>query len=307
MDFLATDLCGLSLSSPIVLAAGTCGYIDEMKDILDFARIGAITTKSITPKERAGNPPLRVLDVKAGMINSVGLANMGLDGFLKEKTIVAEQVPTRVIGSIAGFSIDDYTTVAQAFNQVDAFPIVELNVSCPNHSEGQRPTDSPELLRAHVEAVRAVLDRTRLFVKLPPLTEGLVSLAEAAIEGGADGLTLVNTLEVMSIDVDSRRSRFGRNYKGMSGPGIHPLAVRLIHEVYEGVARDAGVPIIGLGGVQDWRDAAEFVLAGATAVGMGTALFIDPSSPRRVLDGLQKWTRQQGCASIRELVGAYEE
>ena len=304
---LTTDLCGVSLASPIVLAAGTCGYIDEMAVALDLSRIGAITTKSITPEPREGNAPMRVLDVKGGMINSVGLANMGIDRFIKEKAPLASGLPTRVIGSMAGFSIEDYVQVARAFEEVEAFPIVEMNVSCPNHDEGHCPTDDLGFLREHVHAVRAVLGNTRLFVKLPPLTQGLADLASVAIDAGADGLTLVNTLEVLSIDVDTRRSRFARSRKGMSGPGIHPLAVRLVNEVHQAVARDAGVPIIGIGGVLDWRDAAELILAGATGVGMGTALFVDPSSPRRVLSGLARWTRKQGCASISELVGALEE
>ena len=154
--------------------------------------------------------------------------------------------------------------------------------------------------------MREVLKTKKLFVKLPPSTDSLLPLAAAAIEAGADGLTMVNTLEVLSIDVNTRRSVLGRSRKGMSGPAIHPLAVRLVNDVYHAVAADAGVPIIGLGGVLDWKDAAEMILAGATAVGVGTGLFVDPACPRRISKGLAKWMRAQGCDSLEQLIGAHE-
>jgi dihydroorotate dehydrogenase (NAD+) catalytic subunit len=304
---LNVTLAGCELASPVVLAAGTCGYLDELSVALDLSRIGGVTTKSITPLARDGNSPMRVLDVKGGMINAVGLANMGVDEFVASKRDAIGALPTSVLGSIAGFSLDDYVTVAAAFEAIEGMPIVEMNVSCPNCDNGRLASSSAESLREHVSEVRSVLKTTKLFVKLPPSTDNLVTLSAAAIDAGADGLTLVNTLEVMSIDVQTRRSRLGRPRKGMSGPGIHPLAVRLVNDVSRQVARDAGVPIIGLGGVLDWRDAAEMILAGATAVGVGTGLFVDPSCPRRINKGLARWVRAQGCSSIGQLVGAFEE
>ena len=304
---LKTNLCGVELASPIVLAAGTCGYVDEISVALDLGRIGAVTTKSITPEPREGNRPMRVLDVKAGMINAVGLANMGVEAFMREKVPVIERTPTVVIGSIAGFSVEDYVTVASRFATIDAMPIVEMNVSCPNCRDGRLATASTEILSEHVRAVRAVLGDKKLFVKLPPSTDRLVSLAAAAVEAGADGITMVNTLEVLSIDIRTRRSVLGRPRKGMSGPAIHHLAVRLVHDVYQGVTEEAGVPIIGLGGVLDWKDAAEMVLAGATAVGIGTGLFVDPACPRRISKGLGRWVHSQGCDSLSQLVGAHED
>ena len=301
---LKTDLGGTELASPIVLAAGTCGYVDELSVALDLSRIGAVTTKSITPEARSGNAPMRVLDVKAGMVNAVGLANMGVEAFVREKTTSVEQVPTVVIGSIAGLSIDDYVQVASEFSRIDSIPIIEMNVSCPNCNDGRLASSNPAVLAEHVRAVREVLDHQKLFVKLPPSTDALLPLAAAAIEAGADGLTMVNTLEVLAIDVQTRRSVLGRSRKGMSGPAIHPLAVRLVNDVHRAVAADAGIPIIGLGGVLDWKDAAEMILAGASAVGVGTGLFVDPSSPKRINRGLAKWVKSQGCASIGELVGA---
>ena len=304
---LNLSLAGCDLTSPIILAAGTCGYLDEMAVALDLSKIGGVTTKSITPLARDGNSPMRVLDVKGGMVNAVGLANMGVERFVASKRDAIEALPTNVLGSIAGFCVDDYVTVASAFETIEGLPIVEMNVSCPNCDNGRLASSSPESLREHVAEVRAVLKTTKLFVKLPPSTDALVALSAAAIDAGADGLTLTNTLEVMSIDVRTRKSRLGRPRKGMSGPGIHPLAVRLVNDVSRQVARDAGVPIIGLGGVLDWRDAAEMILAGASAVGVGTGLFVDPSCPRRINKGLARWVRSQGCSSVSELVGAFEE
>ena len=304
---LNLPLAGCDLASPIILAAGTCGYLDEMAVALDLSKIGGVTTKSITPLARDGNSPMRVLDVKGGMVNAVGLANMGVERFVASKREAIDALPTNVLGSIAGFCVDDYVAVASAFETIEGLPIVEMNVSCPNCDNGRLASSSPESLREHVAEVRAVLKTTKLFVKLPPSTDALVALSAAAIDAGADGLTLTNTLEVMSIDVRTRKSRLGRPRKGMSGPGIHPLAVRLGNDVSRQVARDAGVPIIGLGGVLDWRDAAEMILAGASAVGIGTGLFVDPSCPRRINKGLARWVRAQGCSSISELVGAFEE
>ena len=305
---LKTNLSGIELASPIVLAAGTCGYVDEISVALDLSRIGAVTTKSITPEPRDGNTPMRVLDVKAGMINAVGLANMGVEAFVRDKVPVIERTPTVVIGSVAGFSVDDYVTVASRFAGIDSMPIIEMNVSCPNCRDGRLATASPEILSEHVRAVRSVLgDHQKLFVKLPPSTDLLIPLAAAAVESGADGLTMVNTLEVLAIDIQTRRSVLGRPRKGMSGPAIHHLAVRLVHDVYRAVAADAGVPIIGLGGILDWKDAAEMILAGATAVGVGTGLFVDPACPRRMSKGLVKWMHSQGCDSLDQLVGAHED
>lgn len=295
------------MATPIVLAAGTCGYVDEMADALDLARVGAVTTKSITLEPRMGHDPLRLLHAKAGMLNAIGLANIGIERFLAEKVPIAARVPTNVIGSVAGGSVAEYVEIAGRMDQVEAIPIIELNLSCPNTDDGCCPSDEPESLRALVTEVRNAVKGSRLLVKLPPRIEGIVHLAAAAIDGGADGLTFINTIKAMSIDVETRRSRLSRTWMGFSGPALHPLAVRLVHEVHSSIARDAGIPIIGLGGVLQWQDAAELILAGASAVGMGTALFIDPRSPMHVAAGLERWMREQGCDSISALVGAIRE
>jgi len=302
---LRTTLAGTVLATPVIAAAGTAGYVDELADALDLRWLGAVTTKSITPEARAGNAPWRIIDSPSGMLNAIGLANMGLGAFLRDRAPAARSMPCATIGSVAGHSVDDYVRVAAAFDAETAFPIIELNVSCPNTATGLQFGDDPVALRALLAEVRPAVRRARMFVKVSPNAD-VVRLSAAAVEGGADGLTLVNTFTAMSIDVRTRRPRLSRGRGGLSGPGIHPIAVRMVHDVHRQVARGAGVPIIGLGGTIAWPDAAEFILAGATAVGLGTALFVDPRAPRGIARGLAAWARGQGVKSIGDLVGAVE-
>ncbi len=301
---LATELCGVHLSSPIVAAAGTCGYVNELADAFDTARLGAITTKSITRESREGNAPWRMWGVAGGMLNAIGLANVGLERFLQEKLPAAKQLGCPLIGSIAGHSLEDYLAVARAFDDQPLIPIVELNVSCPNTADGLQFGEHPSALRELLLAVRPALSRTKMLVKLSPNVGDIVAMAKAAIDGGADGLTLINTVSAMAIDVEKRTTLLSRGMGGLSGPAVHPIAVRMVHQVYRAVARDAKIPIVGLGGVSTWHDAAEFVLAGACCVGIGTGLFVDPRTPLDVTHGLRQWVARQGCGSIAELVGA---
>jgi dihydroorotate dehydrogenase (NAD+) catalytic subunit len=302
---IRTSFAGIGLATPIVAAAGTCGYADELADALDLRWLGAVTTKSITPEERAGNDPWRIIDVPGGMMNAIGLANVGLARFLRDKAPVAAALPCAAFGSAAGHSVDDYVRVAAAMDGATSLPAVELNVSCPNTATGLQFGDDPAALRELLSAVRPAVRRARLLVKLSPNSD-VVRMAAAAVEGGADGLTLVNTMTAMSIDVRTRRPRLSRGRGGLSGPAIHPVAVRMVHDVHRQVARAAGIPIIGLGGVLSWQDAAEFVLAGATAVGVGTGLFVAPALPAKLARGLERWVRDQGANSIGDLVGALE-
>jgi dihydroorotate dehydrogenase (NAD+) catalytic subunit len=279
--------------------------MDELADAFDLRWLGAVTTKSITPEERAGNDPWRIIDVPGGMMNAIGLANVGLGKFLAEKLPSAAGVACPIFGSVAGHSVEDYVRVAAAFDANTAFPIIELNVSCPNTATGLQFGDDPSALKALLAEVRPVVKRAKLFVKVSPNAD-VVKLSGAAVEAGADGLTLVNTVTAMSIDVHTRRPRLSRGRGGLSGPAIHPIAVRMVHDVYRAVAKPAGVPIIGLGGVLRWEDAAEFILVGASAVGVGTALFVDPRTPVALAKGLAQWVHAQGASSIAELVGAME-
>jgi len=302
---LATSLAGLTLRNPVLLAAGTHGTLDEFGEVCPLDRLGGVVAKSLTPEPREGNETWRVIDVRCGMMNAIGLANPGVDRFCEHLAERAASMPTVVIGSAAGFSVEDYVRVVGALDAwaERGIPAIEVNVSCPNVRTGTEFGETPALIRELMTAVRPAALKAKLFVKLSPVTPDIVSVARAAIEAGADGLTISNTIPAMAIDVRSRRPRLANVTGGLSGPALHPIAVRLVYEVYRKVAKDAGVPIIGAGGVMRWEDAAEFILAGATAVEMGTALFADPRSPLKVVRGLERWARSQGVGSITELVG----
>ncbi len=339
---ISTDLAGLSLATPLLLAAGTSGYVDELADVADLSSaggVGAIVTKSITRESREGNATWRIIEHRAGMMNAIGLANVGLERFRAEivprieafagkqsppPTLapIGEGAPAKVIGSISGFSVDDFVAVAAAMDAVDAIPAVELNVSCPNVKHGTEFGSDPALLRELINAVRPVLTRTRLFVKISPTVmgyrgqdeSGVVAICRAAIESGAapagpnqrpgaDAMVIANTVPAMAIDVRTREPRLSNVTGGLSGPAIHPIAVKLVHDAYRGVCKSTGTAIVGLGGVMNWEDAAEFVLAGASAVGIGTALFVDPRAAKGIAKGLSKWVESQGAKNISELVG----
>ena len=299
---MATEIAGLALRNPVVLAAGPAGYVGEMADALDLSRIGAVTSKSITREPREGNAPWRIIPAKAGMLNAIGLANVGIERFIDAKLPDAARLPCALIVSVAGHSIEDYVGVARALASLTAVRTIELNVSCPNTATGRSFGADPDALARLLAEVRAAAPAMRLIVKLAPDADP-VGMARVAVDGGASALTLTNTLPAMAIDPESRRMRLSRGQGGLSGPAIHPLVVRIVHDVHRQVAREARVPIIGLGGVMDWQDAAELILAGATAVGVGTALFADPRAVARIADGLEAWVRRQGCASVSELVG----
>lgn len=305
---LSTDLLGVSLVSPVILAAGTAGTIDETADVMDLTRVGAVVTKSITRQPRRGNPEPRITWTRAGMLNAIGLANPGVDAFAASIAPRAQDLPCPVIGSMAGFTIEDYTAVAKAMGDAVGIRIAELNVSCPNVHGGVEFGADPGALRELVTAVRAELGAKKLLVKLSPITVGTpntpADLARVACEAGADGLTLCNTIPSMGIDVRTRKPLLANVTGGLSGPAVHPVVVKIVHDVYQRFARDAGVPIVAAGGVTRWEDAAEFVLAGATAVQIGAGTFVDPQAALKVARGLEKWVASQEAPSIRSLVGA---
>lgn len=305
---MGVRLAGLNLASPVVLAAGTAGVIDEASDVMDLSRIGAVVTKSITPLPREGNALWRVLPERTGMLNAIGLANPGIERFIVEFAPRAASVRCPVIASAAGFSIADYVCVVEGLAECAGIAAIELNVSCPNVHGATEFGADVKALGELVQAARKVAAGKPLIVKLPPVAvaapTSVVDLARAAIESGAGALTLCNTMPAMAIDVRTREPGLGNVTGGLSGPAVHAVVVRLVHLVYRGVARDAGVPIIGLGGVMTWRDAAEFILAGASAMGVGTAMFVDTKRPVRIARDLEQWATSQGAANIAELTGA---
>lgn len=300
---LSVSLGGLRLTCPLVTVSGTCGYGGEYAPYVDLSRLGAFTTKAVTPQPRAGNAPQRVVEVRGGLLNAIGLANVGLERFIAEKLPALPKLGCPVIVNVAGHSIDDYVAVAAALDPRPEIAGLELNVSCPNVKDGLTFGTDARLLRELVAAVRGVVRRSLLIVKLSPNVSDITAMARAAIDGGAAALSIINTLLGMAIDIERCEPLLANGSGGYSGPAIKPIALHMVHRVYREVARDANVPIIGMGGVHMWQDAVEFLLAGATAVGVGTALFIDPATPVRICDGVSAYLRRRGIASVRELVG----
>jgi dihydroorotate dehydrogenase (NAD+) catalytic subunit len=303
---LSVNLAGLRLENPTMTCSGTCGYAFEYADFMDLSRLGAFVTKSVTREERPGNEPYRIVETRAGMLNAIGLANVGLRRFQAEKVPLLEKMPCPVVVNVAGHSTEDYVQTVGAMNGLACVAGVELNVSCPNVSDGLTFGTNPPLLRQLVREVKNALPNKPLIVKLSPNVEDVAITARAAIEGGADVLSLINTFSAMSVDIWKKRPRLANNTGGLSGPAIKPIAVAMVNRVYRLVAKDAGVPLVGMGGVQTWQDAAEFILAGASAVSIGTALFIDPATPNRICQGLDDYASRQGVSSLAELVGTLQ-
>jgi dihydroorotate dehydrogenase (NAD+) catalytic subunit len=303
---LSTTLFTLHLPNPTLTCSGTCGYAFEYADFMDLSRLGAFVTKSITREERPGNEPARIVETRAGMLNAIGLANVGLDRFLAEKVPLLRKMPCPVIVNVAGHSFDDYTETCAAMDNLDCIAAVELNVSCPNVKDGLTFGTHPGRLKELTAMVKRVLPHKPLIVKLSPNVEDITQTARATIEGGADILSLVNTFTAMAIDIYKRRPRLANVTGGLSGPAIKPIALHLISRVYRSVAKAAKVPIIGMGGVQTWQDAVEFLLAGSSAVAIGTALFVDPATPNKICEGLAQYMRKTKTPRVSDLVGALE-
>lgn len=286
--------------------SGTSGYAFEYADFMDLGQLGAFVTKSITREERPGNEPTRIVETRAGMLNAIGLANVGLDRFLSEKVPLLRRMPCPVIVNVAGHSYDDYAETCAAMNGLDCVAAVELNVSCPNVKDGLTFGTHPGRLKELTALVKKTLPHKPLIVKLSPNVDDIAQTARATIEGGANVISMINTFTAMAIDIHKRRPRLANVTGGLSGPAVKPIALHLVSRVYRMIAKSAGVPIIGMGGIQHWTDALEFILAGASGVGIGTALFIDPAAPNRILQGLEEYLNKLDVSRLDELVGALE-
>lgn len=298
---LGVTLGSLSLKNPVVLASGTFGYGTEYADLVDVGKVGAIVSKALTVEERKGNVPPRITETPCGMLNSVGLENVGLDLFIEQKLKAMTALDTRVFLNVAGSTIDDYVAVVSRLSREDGIDAFELNVSCPNVENGIMFGADSDLTRELVTEVRAATSLP-LFVKLSPNTDGILDVAASAVEAGADGLCLINTLHGMVVDVERRRPVLGNVTGGLSGPAIRPVAVYHVHQISQSIK----VPVIGMGGIMDWRDALEFILAGAWAVEIGTAVFCDPGVPLAVVEGLGDYCDRHGVERITDLIGGIE-
>src|ERR1700722_18313759 len=289
---LSINLAGLKLENPTLTCSGTCGYAFEYADFMDLGRLGAFVTKSITREERPGNEPTRIVETRAGMLNAIGLANVGLERFLSEKVPLLEKMPCPVIVNVAGHSFDDYVETCASMNDLGCVAGVELNVSCPNVKDGLTFGTHPGRLRELTIEVKKALQNKKLIVKLSPNVDDITQIARATIDGGADIISMINTFTAMAIDIHKKRPRLANVTGGLSGRAIKPIALHMVSRVYRTVAKSAGIPIIGMGGIQTWQDAVEFLLAGSSAVAVGTSLFIDPASPQKITQGLLEYMQK---------------
>ncbi len=298
---LRVKYAGLDCASPVWTASGTFGYAKEFEPYLELARLGAVVTKGISPKPRAGNPLPRICETASGMINSIGLENVGVDGFREQKLPFLQRSKTRVVVNFFGETVDEYVACGAALDALDGVDALEMNVSCPNIKKGgvEFGTD-PLVLRDLVRACRASIKKP-LLVKLTPNCTDVVALARAAVEGGADGLAVINTLSAMAIDARRRRPRIATTFGGLSGPAIKPIALRMVHQVHRALP---SVPITGIGGVVTGEDVVEFLLAGATTVQVGTQSFVEPDAATRILRELEQFLVEEKIEDVSELVGA---
>ncbi|MDI9481537.1 MAG: dihydroorotate dehydrogenase [Bacillota bacterium] len=297
---MSVNLGGLQMKNPVCTASGTFGYGSEYIDYFDPALLGAVIVKGTTMEPRAGNPPPRIVETPAGMLNAIGLENPGVEAFISQYMPELRAQGVTVVANIAGNTLEEYGQLAQRLDHVEGIAALELNISCPNVKQGglQFGTD-PDMV---YQVVNMVKSNTQLPVipKLSPNVTDIVAIASAAQEGGADALAMINTLMGMAVDIDRCRPTLANIFGGLSGPAIKPVALRMIYQVYQQVK----LPILGGGGIVSVRDALEFMMVGASAVSIGTGIFVDPYLPCQVIDGLQEYAAQHGLASIKELVGA---
>ena len=296
---LAVKIGTLELAYPTLMGSGCYGSGEEYAPFADLAKIGAIVLKSVTRLPRLGNPTPRLVHTPAGMLNAIGLQNPGIDWYLEHDLHKYADRPCKIVGSVAGFSIDDYPYVCERLAARDEVAAIELNVSCPNvASEGETFGCDPQLTGRVVRAARATTDKP-LIVKLSPNVTSIAEVAREAEAAGADALAVINTVRGMAIDVESWRPRLGNVTGGLSGPAIRPIALLAVYEV----ARAVKIPIVGQGGIETVSDALEFFLAGATAISIGTANFTDPRVPERIVDGLRDYLARRNLSGIGEIVG----
>jgi dihydroorotate dehydrogenase (NAD+) catalytic subunit len=295
---LSISLGRLALRNPILVASGTFGYAREMAGVVDFARLGGLVPKTVTRQPRIGNPPPRTVETPSGMLNAIGLDNDGLDHFIAHHLPYLRELPTAIIGNIAGKTEDEFVAMAEQIGQSSGLAAVELNLSCPNVAGGVDFATNPETTERLVRRAREVCPHP-LIAKLTPNVTDITKIAEAAATGGADAVSVANTFVGMAIDWRRRRPILGNGTGGLSGPAIKPLVLRMVWQI----ARKVRIPIIGIGGIATIDDVMEYLVAGASAVQLGTVNFYDPTAAIRVVDGLPAALTALGATSVREVVG----
>lgn len=295
---LEVEIAGIKFKNPVLTASGTFGYGLDFAELIDLNRLGGFCSKGLSPKPMKGNPPPRIVETHGGMLNAIGLQNIGARAFVTDKLPLLSKYDTKVIANVFGYSLEEYVEAIEILNDGEGISAYELNISCPNVKQGgivigNSPTAAAEV----TEAVKGVAKRP-VIVKLSPNVTSIKELALAVQSAGADAFSLINTLVGMSIDIYTRRPRIANVTGGLSGPAVKPVAVRMCYEV----AQVANIPIIGIGGIANWMDAVEFFIAGATAIQVGTANYYDPCCTMKIIDGLSDYCQKQNISHISELV-----
>ena len=299
---LRVKLGPLELKNPVMTASGTFGYGQEYGDLVDLNLLGAIIVKGLSLEAKAGNPPPRIVETPCGMLNAIGLANIGLEAFMKEKLPWLQSLDTEVIVNIYGHSVDEYGKLAHALRGADGISALEVNISCPNvECGGMVFGKDPDVSAKVTERVVKNTDKP-VIVKLSPNVTDIRIVAKAVEGAGAHALSLINTLTGMAIDIERRRPKLANISGGLSGPAIRPVAVHMVHQVVKTV----NIPVIGVGGIMEHRDALEFLIAGARAIEVGTANFVNPRATLDILEGISKFCEDRGIAHIDELIGSLE-
>jgi len=296
---LKVSIAGVKFANPIMTASGCCGYGEELAQVFPLSKLGALVTKSVTLKPRLGHPPPRTAETTGGMLNAIGLANVGIDRFLSDKIPFLSKQKTKVIINVAGSTLQEYVDVCARLNDYERVDMIELNLSCPNVDEGGMELGvDPTLTEKTVTAVKKVFSRP-VIAKLSPNVTSIVEIAKAAERGGADALSLINSVVGTAVDPETWRPRLTYNKGGLTGPAIKPIALAMVDAVYS----NCRLPVIGIGGISSYRDVVEFLLCGATAVQVGTALFIEPEIPVKIIRDLTGYLKKRKLKSVCDLVG----
>lgn len=314
---LSVNIGTLRLKNPVMVASGTFGYGKEVEQFTDVKRLGAIVAKTVTLKPRVGNPPPRIVEVSAGMLNAIGLQNDGVDRFIQEKVPYLRKLGIPVVVSIAGDTLEEWEELARRLSQVKGVDALELNLSCPNiqypphpplspnggegQGEGEQGLEWAQDLKLTAEVVKAVRRQTKQLViaKLSPEVVDIKPIAKAAVQAGADTISVMNTIRGIAIDIEKRKPVLSNITGGLSGPAIKPIALRLVWQVAQAV----NVPVIGIGGVMNWKDVLEFMMVGATAIQVGTANYINPRVTLEIIQGIEKYLEENKIKRIQDLVG----
>lgn len=303
LNRLEIEIAGIKFQNPVLTASGTFGYGLDFADLIDLNRLGGFCSKGLSPKPMKGNPPPRIVETHGGMLNAIGLQNIGAKAFVTDKLPQLKKYNTKVIANVFGYSLEEYIEAIEILNDGDGISAYELNISCPNVKQGGIVIgNSPDTAAEVTRAVKQVAKRP-VIVKLSPNVTSIKELALAVEGAGADALSLINTLVGMSIDVYSRRPRIANVTGGLSGPAVKPVAVRMVYEV----AQVVKIPIIGIGGIANWMDAVEFFIAGACAIQIGTANYYDPCVSIKIIDGLLSYCESQKLSHISEIFNSLKK